>query len=145
TTGGILNFNFGRGAFFNQDSYLPSHWGDSQGGRFGSIFTSGGPQSGGGVGCYDPNYSEASMMRLKEAAVSINVGAATQTVSNFIPAGAIVYGFTAYVTAAIGGPTSLSVGPAASPNLWINAMGVTSGSQGGLANASATGPVIYPT
>ncbi|MGB7910887.1 MAG: hypothetical protein WCF59_01545 [Desulfobaccales bacterium] len=100
---------------------------------------------GGGLGCYDPNNNQSSMMRLTSMLVNISSTGATQTISNFIPAGVEVLGFTAYVTTAIGGATSLSVGTAASPNLWLNAIGVTQGAPGTLANATATGPVIYPS
>ncbi len=142
-----LSYYYCLGAYFaRQPNYNTSRYSGSDGGvRCESVYNSNNAGDSGGVGCYDSTNNQATMMHLKSALVPITVSAATQTISNFIPAGAIVYGFTAYVTTAIGGATSLSVGSAASPNLWLNAMGVAPGSQGTLANATATGPAIYPT
>ena len=155
-----LAYSTAGGVQFTSNANLANTFGWYPGVRAESIYDTNYAQDSGGIGCHDNHDSTgtiiqnqlqpASMMHLKAGTgnppmpISITSTGATQELVGFIPAGAEVLGFTAYVSSAIGGATSLSIGTDASPNLWINAMGVTSGSQGGLANATATGPAIYP-
>jgi hypothetical protein len=102
------------------------------------------PDGGGGVGAYDPVNGQSIMVKQKAAEIPITAsGVAIQDLSRFIPAGVMVVGFTARVTVAICGASSLSVGETGSANLWINAMGVTLGATGDLSKATATTPMIY--
>lgn len=143
--GGDFYFQPGEGFWIRQDPfmYASGQWGYYKGLRSESIYRS--DPNGGGIGCYDSNNSQASMLRLKAQEISITAnGSNTQTISYFIPAGTMVIGFTARVTQAIGGATSLSVGESGIPNEWINAMGVTLNSTANLAQATAAAPRIYP-
>jgi hypothetical protein len=121
------------------DAYL--HWyGDWPGFKVEST------DATGGVGVYDPTNSQATMLRQKSQEITITAsGTNIQDVSGFIPAGSMVIGFTARVTAAIGGASDLSIGTTVAPTLWISAMGVALDSTGDLQKATATGPVIYPS
>ena len=96
------------------------------------------------MGAYDITNGQAIMVKQKSSEVTITAsGVAIQDVSSFIPAGVMVVGFTARVTQAIGGATTLSVGETGSANLWLNAMGVALNSTGNLTSTTATAPKIY--
>jgi hypothetical protein len=100
----------------------------------------------GGLGVYDTANSQTTLLRQKASEITITAsGTNVQDVSNFIPAGSMVIGFTARVTTAIGGASDLSIGTTVAPTLWISAMGVALGSTGNLTKATSTGPVIYPS
>lgn len=102
----------------------------------------------GGLGTYDSANSQTTMLRQKAQEITITANATpTQTVTNFIPAGVMVIGFTVRVTEAIGGATTFGVEDVAgTPVKWLTGVGVSLGSTGNLAKSDPTtcpGPKIY--
>jgi hypothetical protein len=130
----------GQGTFVREEPNIGAIYGSGYEG----LKSQANADGGGGVGAYDVTNAQSIMIRQKTSEITITAsGTATQDLAGFIPAGVMVVGFTARITATIGGATSLSVGETGSANLWINAMGVSAASVGTLTKATAAAPKIY--
>ena len=90
------------------------------------------------------NPVNAQSTKIKQKTTVLAMSGATETWSNAIPAGTIVFGLTARVTTEITGCTTFDVGDA-DTDLYIDGMAVAAGTTGDLANSNATltAPKIY--
>jgi hypothetical protein len=127
------------GIYVKQDPNQVGYTGAS----FKGLRVEGNNATGGGVGVYDPTNAQAIMVKQKTLEHTCTAGA-TNTLTNFIPAGAMVVGFSVRVTEVLssaGAIATFTVTEGA--NVWLTGISKAVNSTGSLANSSMTAPKIY--
>ena len=131
----------GRGTYVKQEPYTGAAY--YAGAYYEGLRSEANASGGGGVGAYDPTNSQAIMVKQKSLLWTCTAGA-TNTLSNFIPAGVMVVGFTARVTEVLSSGGAIATWTLTEgANTWLTGVGKALNSTATLANTSMAAPKIY--